>query len=440
MLLGFRALEEQLRLKLEVATVDHALRPDSGKDAAYVRRLCSRLGVPCHLLKVSVGREGGTEAAARRARYQALVKIARRRGLSRIVTAHTMEDQVETVLMRLARGSGVRGLRGILARRGPVVRPMLEVSRAEVAGFLSQRRVKPRQDPTNHLDIYARNRVRMQVLPALVRALGEQSLRSIARSASIATEDEVLLDRLAKRRAGRLLTEEPDGHLSGNCAKVAALPRALRRRVLRWATRRMGARLDAEHARRLEAALLSRKPTYATLPGGIDFLARYGRFELRRNRQERHLSASTRSRVSVYRRGGWGERHAPFERVLPGPGRFRFPEGEVEVREVVRAGKAPQGAIRISLEQVRLPLLLRSRRPGDRFRPRAGHLKKLKSFLIDQKVPRERRDALVLLADSRGRILWIPGRWESDAASEGEQARHAWQIRVRPSVQLLGQL
>ena len=132
LLLAMCEISTSLKLTIAAATVDHQLREGSAADVRYVARLCRRLGVGCHCLRVDVTGSGGLEAAARRARYRALGALARQQGYEAIATAHTREDQVETVLLRLGRGAGLRGARGILARRGAVVRPMLEVTRAHV--------------------------------------------------------------------------------------------------------------------------------------------------------------------------------------------------------------------------------------------------------------------------------------------------------------------
>ncbi len=410
LLLGLAELREGLSLELEVATIDHQLRPGSAADASYVKCLAKRLGLACQVERVEVKGEGGLEAAARRARYAALRRIAGERGCAFIATGHTLEDQAETVLLRLARGAGVRGLRGILPRRGQIVRPMLEVSRSQVADFLSARAVVPRIDPTNRSDRFARNRVRALVLPALEKALGPKAIVALARSAEIAAQDDRALERLARRRAKRILRQDQEGRLTGELEPLLALEPALQRRVLRRACKLVGLDPTRERLLAMAEALASKGPRSVQVGGGKEFQVRYGSFTLGGRRTA-------------------GEPQC-FERLVPGVGQFRFAEGTVEVRRVVGRGVAAQGAIRIDPAQVALPLMLRSRRRGDRFRARGGRLKKLKAFLIDRKVPREEREQLPLLADSQGRVLWVVGVAPSDAAEQGERAQAAWEVAV----------
>jgi tRNA(Ile)-lysidine synthase len=397
-------------MELVVGTVDHQLRRGSAADAAFVERLSKSLGLPCRSARVAVGERGGVEASARRARYAALRKMARDQGCALIATGHTMEDQAETVLLRLGRGAGLRGLRGILARRGSLVRPLLECSRAEVADYLASRGVRPRLDPTNRSHAMARNRVRALVLPALEQALGTGAIRSLARSAEIAALDDRALESLVRRKARRLLTSE-HGLPAGEVDAVLKLAPALQRRLLLKVVRDAGARPSRERIEAMLSAIASPHPRTVQIADRLELDVRYGRFRIRRA-------------AAVPPAGG-------FERILAGPGTYRFAEARVEVAAVGPSGRAMPDAILLAPERLALPLRLRTRRPGDRFRPRGGGSKKLKAYLIDRKLPREQRDALLLLADASGQVLWIVGVAQSQAAADAEGSTRAWRIRVR---------
>ena len=412
MLLGFHELSHLRgnRLQLVVATIDHGLRPGSDDDARYVAQVCRRLHLPCEVRAVAVPSEGSLEAAARDARYAALEQIAQERGCGFIATAHTLEDQAETVLLRLGRGAGVRGLRGILPQRGIVVRPMLEISRAEVAAYLAARRAVPRRDPTNASLRFDRNRVRALVLPAVELALGEAAVRSIARTAAAARDDEEFLEEAAGK-ASKGVWAQLDGQVTGSVAALDRLPRALQRRVLRQAAASAGAELELGHLESVEAALGKGRPARAQLPRGLEFQVAYGRFGI--------APLSEPSRGFRYR--------------LDGPGRHNCGRFVVSVQECPGPGLEGTDSLRIDPARVALPLWFRSRLPGDRFRPLGGRGKRLKEFLIDQKVPQADRGALPLLCDDEGRILWVVGMRPSDAAAEGRRAKKAWEVRIEVS-------
>jgi tRNA(Ile)-lysidine synthase len=353
---------------LSALHVDHGLRAGASEDGDAAARTCAELGVPFARVRIQVP-PGNVQAQARRERYRALRAEADRLGALRIATGHTRTDQAETVLLRLLRGAGARGLAGIPARRGKIVRPLLDRSRAEVLAYLSDLGLSWREDPSNASPKYARNRVRHELVPVLA-ALAPAAERAIARSASLLRADERALaawarDCLEGKAAAR--------------ARLLAEPLAVRRRVVRALWRRAGPRggeLSAEHVAAV-LALVRRGGTFrVSLPGRVELRGRAGMVEAR--------GARTKARRPL----------VPVP--VTGPGRYGVPgHGEVTV-----AALRP--------ERVPWPLELRTRRPGDRIRPHgAPGGKKLKAWLIDRKVPRDRRDRLLLLA-TEGTVLAIP--------------------------------
>jgi tRNA(Ile)-lysidine synthase len=347
--------------------VDHGLRPGGGDDAACAAAACARLGVPFESVQVHVGR-GNVQAEARRARYRALRAAAARAGATRIATGHTRTDQAETVLLRLLRGAGARGLAAIPPRRGAIVRPLIDRSRAEGIAWVDELGLRWRDDPTNATPRFARNRLRLSLWPQLV-ALAPAAERALARAADLARDDERALS--ARARAA------PLAGASVELAWLAGEPLAVRRRVVRRLWRAAGGpgrRLESKHAEAVLALARRRRPGRSALPGGLEARCRYGRLEI----------------------GPPAAAPAPFAEVaVPGPGRYVLPLGVVEV--AARDAAA-----------VPWPAALRTRRPGDRFRPDGGRgTKKLKSWLIDLKVPREERDGLLVLA-SGATVLAVP--------------------------------
>lgn len=363
--------------------VDHGLRPGGAEDAACAAEACARLGVPFESVAVRVA-PGNVQAEARRARYAALRAAAARAAATRIATGHTRTDQAETVLLRLLRGAGSRGLSGIPPRRGAIVRPLIDRSRAEGLAFLAATGLRWRDDPTNATPRFARNRLRLDAWPALAR-LAPALEGALARTADLVRADDRALSRLARRAA-------PAGG-SVPLARLQAEPLAVRRRIVRRLHRdaARGGQLGAAHVDAVLALTRRGRPGRVALPGGVEARCRYGALEIAAAGAEPGAPEPEPVRVG-------------------GPGRYVVPGRALAIAVEAVDGATPAW-----------PLWLRARRPGDRFRPAGGRgSKKLKAWLIDRKIPRERRGALVVLADAAGAVLAIP---ELGAVAEGAGVR-----------------
>lgn len=212
--------------------VDHGLQPDSARIAADVVELLTEIGLPAEVARVDVpATDDGPEARARAARYAVLEQVAADRDAT-VLLGHTLDDQAETVLLGLARGSGTRSLAGMAVRRDRLLRPFLRLRRAITQAVCAEAGLTPWTDPHNADPGYARVRVRRRVLPTLESELGPGVTEALARTALLARDDADLLDQIA---AGHEVGSEP------TCEVLAALPAPIRRRVLRDWLRDQGA-------------------------------------------------------------------------------------------------------------------------------------------------------------------------------------------------------
>jgi tRNA(Ile)-lysidine synthase len=307
-------------------TVDHGLQEGSAAQASRVEAALLALGLdPVRQVRVTVPpAAGGPEAAARSARYTALEQEARQTGAAAVLLGHTRDDQAETVLLGLARGSGARALAGMPARRGRFRRPMLGLARATLREACLAQRLEPWDDPHNRDPSYARVRVRHQALPALEEALGPGIAEALARSAAQLAADCEALDDIARAEEGRIqgpgaagdMTGDTTGDTTGGILAaldiegLAGLAPAIRTRVLRQAALRAGCpggSLTATHVAALDALVTGWHGQRGTdLPGAVQVQRRYGR-----------LLFSV-SPASPRERGG--------RRVRGGPGRVGPPE------------------------------------------------------------------------------------------------------------------
>jgi tRNA(Ile)-lysidine synthase len=234
-------LRRLFRIRLAVFHFDHGLRAGSGEDAAYVRRLCARLGVPFHPVEAvsSPGKGESVEAWGHEARRKARLVVSRDVGAARIATAHTIDDQAETVLMRALTGSGNQGLGGIRPVAKELVRPLLDTSRQEVEEFCRALGLRPRRDPTNLDPRFLRNALRLKALPALERAVGRNVRVPLARTAELAREDDDELSRQMSSVWRRAYRPSPEG-VALLASALRGLPRPIAGRLVAQAIFRCG--------------------------------------------------------------------------------------------------------------------------------------------------------------------------------------------------------
>lgn len=232
-------LRRLFRIRLAVFHMDHALRPDSINDAAYVRRLAARHRLPVYVAQAASGPDRGAsvELWARYQRGQAADRILQQIGATRYADGHTMDDQAESVLMGLVLGWGPEGMQGVAPVNGILVRPLLDVSRAEVEAFCGALGLRPRRDPTNDDTRFLRNALRLEAIPAIERATGRSVIPTFAQTGKLIERETRALSELASKHLDRVYRPRGDG-FAVVAKPLLDLPEALATRVVRRAFQR----------------------------------------------------------------------------------------------------------------------------------------------------------------------------------------------------------
>ena len=429
-------LRNEFSLHLEVAHLQHGIRgAEAEEDARFVAELANQLAVPFHLKKIDLPRmkseagRGNLEELARKERYRFFAAVVRERNLGKVATAHTLNDQAETVLMWLMRGSGMRGLGGMepIHRMRPegksvsdglaVIRPLLEVSKAEILDFLNAKRLAYRVDRTNQDDRLLRNWIRLELIPKFEARSGPGFSTRLAHQAELLRGDQWVLEGLARRELDRI--RRADGLDRELFLKQ---PAALQRRILRlWIE---GARshllgVDFTHIAALLELIAAGPPQgRLALPGGLELVKEYQVLRLvKRNRK-------------------W--KRAPcYSYELPIGTPLGIPEAGVTIhseRMPAPLGNLPASLSEAVFDAALLPrtLTLRNFRRGDRYQPlgMAGH-RKVKDLFVEKKTPLSVRATLPLLL-AGDVILWIPGHGRSEAAKIGPETAEILRLRVIP--------
>ena len=269
----------ELAVTLIAVTIDHQLQLGSADQSQKVQVQLKAMGYQEVIIeKVSVVEKSGLEADARTARYAALDSIAHAYGATQIFLGHTRDDQAETVLLGLARGSGTRSLSGMATINGKYARPFLQLTREQTVAACQEAQLQPWSDPHNTNSKFSRVRVRNKVMPVMEEEIGPGIAAALARSASILRDDADALDEMAQAVISRVDLSDLD------CAALAELPRAIRSRILRAAIYAAGApsgSLSADHLAAVEALVTSwHGQGEVSLPGGVKVARISGRLSL----------------------------------------------------------------------------------------------------------------------------------------------------------------
>ncbi len=428
-------LREGLGIALHIAHLNHKLRgAESDADAGYVAELAGSLDIPVTVGERDVAaykkeRRISLEEAAREARYTFLAQTAKTVGAGETAVGHTADDHIETVLMHLVRGSGVKGLGGLKARTSrrlggesiTIVRPLLEVSRRETAGYCRRHHITPREDSTNMSLSPLRNRIRHQLLP-LLREYNPQINEALLRTARIADEDLGFIDEQCSRiwldiaaKQGNAVTIDKRGLLK--------TPPVLRRYILRMSIEKLAGDIKDIEMRHIDDMMaISTKPAgkRLDLPGGLVFATDY----------DRYIISQGEEALSPYPTlEGEHALKLPGETVIPG---WRI---EAAIAEPSKLTGKPEGeddfTARLDCDKTGDRLTVRARRRGDRFQPLGmSQPKKLGEFMINARIPQAWRDDVPIVS-SPEHIVWAVGCRIDDRAKVAEDTKKVLRISFR---------
>ena len=407
-------LQEELNIKLHVAHLNHQLRgAESKADAQYVSQLAHQLSIPATIeqrdVKAYQARQRiSLEEAAREVRYTFLAEVAKSIGANCVAVGHNTDDHIETILMHLIRGTGTRGLRGLQpgslwqSSGGSltVIRPLLQVSRRETAGYCHNHQLMPRIDSSNLSLSPLRNRIRLQLLPQL-QSYNPMVTEALLRTARIAGDDFAFLDKESSRLWGKITQKQGDTIILDK-EKFLKLPPALQRHLLRTAIESLLNSLkdiETRHIEEIMAALTKPAGKRLCLPGGLVFAIEYDKYLL-------GLDPAALSPFPVLR----------DESVLKIPGETLLSGWHIKTTVIEpeqMEDKDRDFTAYLDLDKVGGKAVVRSRQPGDRFQPLGmSQPKKLGEFMIDAKIPRAWRQRVPIVCSPQ-HILWVVG-WRID--------------------------
>lgn len=393
-------LRERLGLELIVAHADHGLRSGSAKDANFVGTLATGYGLSFAGTRLELSKGGNVEARAREARYDWLERVRKEHKADYVVTAHQADDQVETLFLHLARGSGLTGLAGMDMTRERILRPLLGVPRGKLTRYVRRRKLAYHTDPTNRNMRLARNRIRRQVITSLQR-INPQLIETVSQSMRVFADEYGVLRQLAEQEYAKTVIatgsknskQASHSKRSGielSLPRLRRMKKGLRHLVWREALRGLTGELTGfrlRHIENLDDLLRRATGSVAHLPAGV--------------------VVSKRPETVLFEQHPDLQPPRPTTLGMPGTAQF----GDVTVRATrSKPPQKPPGSIAVDRAMAGTCLIVRSPKAGDRFKPVGMKGSKLVSDLLtDTKVPRDERGWVPVLTTESGEIVWIAG-------------------------------
>ncbi|HEY8345369.1 MAG TPA: tRNA lysidine(34) synthetase TilS [Bacillota bacterium] len=445
-------------LDLSVFHLNHGLRPEAKKDAELVAEICRKWSIPHRIININVQETKGTDciqAAARKERYRLLEEVAAEQGATRIALGHQADDQVETMLMRFINGAGPEGMAGIPPVRGRYIRPLIEVSRAEILEYARHSRLVWAEDASNQKTDYFRNKIRHCLLPLLEKEYQPQLRKRLMATASLFQEWEEYLH----TQVGRVLADwqlestarlseqarmcpgelfSPDDSKSGSSVELRSkeepsfleeiripaeqwsiLSPALKRAVFRGVVFKIqpGLRLEYKHSELFLDLLAGANGRRIILPGDLEVRKEHDQIIIKPVKQEVVERFFLPLNIP-------GCTELPF-----GQGVITASQGKKDLLPKDWREVSPAEAF-FDYDRVQLPLYLRPRKLGERFTPLGlAGTKKLKDFFSDLKVPRKERDRIPLVVDAEDRVLWVVGMRPSEVGRISERTEHVLYLK-----------
>ncbi|MDI6889943.1 MAG: tRNA lysidine(34) synthetase TilS [Thermodesulfovibrionales bacterium] len=395
-------LKDEFKLDLHAIYIDHGLRPEeTPKEIEFCKKLCEKLNLPFITKFIDVksyAKEKGInrQAAARQLRYQVFEETAFEINAHKIALGHTADDQAETLLMHLFRGSGPTGLSGIPPVRGRFIRPLIEIERREIDRYLREEEIDFIVDSSNLRKDYLRNKIRLSLMP-MIKEVNPNIIETLSRTAAILREEERYFGIIVTKTLMRLISRKSDSRIELFLAPLEAMEKVILRRTLRRAideTRGLRG-INFIHIEDIIELIKSGKTgDRLYLPDGIRAIKEYSTLI---------LTSEPPVKLDTY--------------ILEVPGEITLKEAGLSIKasiiEPSEVSQTVEGLQRtlafFDAEKLTFPLTVRSRKSGDFFYPLGfGKKKKLQDFFVDEKVPRDERDRIPLIVSGED-IIWVMG-------------------------------
>lgn len=427
-------------LRIIAVHINHMLRGEEANlDEDYAREFCRKIGVEFYsdridVKSISKKESVSLEEAGRLARYRQFEFYAKDKDAQKIAVAHNKNDHSETILMNIIRGTGPDGLKGIQHKRDNIVRPLLDVCRFEIEDYCTLNKLNPRIDSSNLESIYTRNKIRLELIPYINKSFNIDIEESIGRTSEIISCDLAFIEEYTKNALNTCITEKKSDKIRLNVGNLKGFHDSIKNRILRNAIKAIKGNLNGIEKKHidllLELALNGRTGAVICLPGKLageksyDILSIFNRIS-NKKAAEADIGDNLEKEVVI-----------PGMNIFHANGRNYYFESSVieshtienlNIREYKRESKIQY----FDYETLKMGISLRKRKEGDVFKPVNGKgTKKLKDYFIDEKIPREERQKMLLIAKGN-EIVWIVGNKTSDKFKVNENTKYILKLELK---------
>lgn len=395
-------LKNAMGIEIVVAHVNHMLRGgEADGDEAHVREYAVDHGLDFVLEKRSMEElaesEGiSSEDAGRRIRYEFFASLAGKYDNSVIAVAHNMNDQAETILLNLLRGTGLKGLTGMKFKSDNIIRPLLNISREEIEEYAEEHGIQHREDSTNIQNIYRRNSIRNELIPFITREYNPDFNRTIFRMTEILADQEEIIEHITEKSLDQILIEDSSESFTIIKADFNKLEPAIRKNIIRLIINRLLGTLDGFESSHIEQFInTALRPTGKKMSiGGIQLSIQYDQLVIEKiSSEEEPVNYGeiviNKGKSGVYKFGGY----------------------LIEVdyyKSDKKTFKDKKDTVYFDADKIEYPLTIRTRKPGDYFTPYGMEgTKKIKNLMIDLKIKTELRNKIPILTTNNGDIIWV---------------------------------
>lgn len=413
-------LTGQMDFRLAVAHVNHGVRgKEAERDQHFVEAEAGRLGIPYHTTNVDMvgyGRELGisSEEAGRILRYGFFRDVLKGYGKGKIAVAHNMNDQAETILYRIMRGTGISGIKGMSIIKDGVIRPLLNIPRGEIEEYISINNIDIVQDHTNLETVYTRNRIRLELLPYIIENFNPNIIEGLFRLSMTAAADMEIIEAAVEKKYKMVVKKQEDNSIifKGRCFNDE--PIGMRSRLIRKAIHSVKGDLNGIEEKHINSVLnlfeKAQTGSSLNLPAEVAAMVIYEDLIIAHGGKVPVCLPTVELKLGKNWIPDWG---LEIELEVIDPTTGRYPKGNTVV---------------LDADMLKGPLLLRQRMEGDRFSPIGlNGSKKLKDYFIDKKIPRHDRDIVPILIDSEG-IIWVAGHSIDQRCRLGKDTKKALKI------------